>query len=59
MTDKLDCVRFQISSSHILASYSGRVTQEIIEKLIRHLQLHKDDFPTTDETDPRRIEDKP
>ncbi|HYJ88082.1 MAG TPA: hypothetical protein VEW46_18590 [Pyrinomonadaceae bacterium] len=39
-------VRFHISSNQILASFSGTVTQEIIQKLIKHLEIYQDDFPT-------------
>lgn len=41
-----DGVRFQISDSQILVSYSGAVTREIIDKLIKHLQIYKDDYPS-------------
>jgi hypothetical protein len=41
-----DGVRFQISDNQILVSYSGAVTQEIIDKLIKHLQIYKDDYPS-------------
>jgi hypothetical protein len=45
-TSSADGVRFQISDSQILVSYSGAVTQEIIDKLIKHLEIYRDDYPS-------------
>jgi hypothetical protein len=47
-------LNFQVTDNSINISFNGSVTQEIIRKLIKHLEINVDDFPTREQLDKER-----
>lgn len=53
-------LNFQVSENSINVSFNGTVTQELIRKLIKHLEINIEDFPTKAELQrPKRPEPMP
>jgi hypothetical protein len=48
-------LNFQVTDDSINISFSGRVTQEIIRKLIKHLEINIDDYPTREQLERERL----
>jgi hypothetical protein len=47
-------LNFQVTDDSINVSFNGRVTQEIIRKLIKHLEINVEDYPTREQLEKER-----